>query len=98
MNSTKKILASLVLLGGLVVIVYFSANIDKFENSFADTAITEKITAYDCSKNLAEYYELITYIDPTESIAAKSPERISVYEKEAEILANSCEIGQEGLN
>ncbi len=47
---------------------------------------------YGCEKNLTEYFELLTFIDPTESISNLSPERIAVYEKEQELIKNNCEL------
>ena len=84
------ILVFLVLLGGLVGIVILGMNTDKSESFFGESTLQN--TQYDCEKNLLEYGKLILLVNPNESIAAKSPERIAVYELEAELLKNSCKI------
>lgn len=82
------ILALLVLIGGLAGIVIYGMNTDKSESFLVKSY--PKIPLYDCEKNLLEFDKLILLVNPTESIAAKSPERIAVYEKESELLKNSC--------
>lgn len=72
------ILALLFLLCTLVGVVYLGMNTD---NSFY---------GYDCTKNYNKYLKLFDYVDPTESIAAKSPERMAIYELEEELMDNGC--------
>ncbi len=91
------IVVFLVIIGGLVGIVYLGVNTDNSISKIIDEPvpkiiINEQITVYNCEKNVAEYSELVNLINPNESIASKSPERIAVYEKEEELLNQGCKI------
>lgn len=48
------------------------------------------IPYYNCQENYEKYLNLFDAVNPTESIAAKSPIRVAIYELEEELMKNNC--------
>lgn len=60
------------------------------ENTIAPAKKTITIPYYNCQENYEKYLNLFDAVNPTESIAAKSPVRVAIYELEEEIMDNNC--------
>lgn len=91
------ILAFLFIISALGGIVYLGANTDKITFGFGEPNYISKQTestappfVYDCDKNYKKYLKLFDYVDPQESIASQSPERMAIHELEHELIKNGC--------
>jgi len=60
------------------------------EETVAPAKKTITIPYYNCQENYEKYLNLFDAVDGTQSIAAKSPVRVAIYELESELMDNNC--------